>query len=173
LLPELQHSIVIAGKCGAKDLRKRHDDALAKQKAARLRSEEIKHKYQLASTKEQHIEALDHFEHYNSERCWKTATTALRTYDQLKSETAMINAIKEQISICRKGFGWEDAGHHWSNDRSTFTSMQLLPHLLNIVLPTETERQIPSEPPFNFPEALDRLQLGTSMELELIIVLML
>jgi len=67
-----------------------------------LRSEEIAHKHQLTSTKEQYIKELDYFEHYNSERCWKTATTSLRTYDQLKSETARMKSIKEQISIHRK-----------------------------------------------------------------------
>jgi len=44
--------------------------------------------------------------------------------------------------------------------------MQLLINFLNIVLPIEKEREIPSEPPFNFPESPDRLQLGTRMELE-------
>jgi hypothetical protein len=39
---------------------------------------------------------------YNYERCWTDATKTWEIFDQLKSESARLKAVKEQIMIFSK-----------------------------------------------------------------------
>ena len=64
----------------------------------------------------------------------------------LDSESKCLQAVKEQISIRRKGFGWEDFGHNWSKNGYTFTSKELFDHFVSVVLEAERSRDVPSEP---------------------------
>jgi hypothetical protein len=50
------------------------------------------------------------------------ATKAWEIFDQLKSESARLKAVKEQIMIRSKEFGWEEAGHAWSKNGRVFNS---------------------------------------------------
>jgi hypothetical protein len=111
---ELQQSLIVAGKRGATKLRRQHDESLAKQPAARLNHEQIAHEHKLELAKEQYIEAIDDFERYKSEWCWKTASKAYQVFNKLNRESARLKAVKEQITIRAKGFGWDDVKHAWS-----------------------------------------------------------
>ena len=64
----------------------------------------------------------------------------------LDSESKHLGAVKEQISIRRKGFGWEDVGHNWSKNGYAFTSKELFDHFNSVVLEAEHSRDVPSEP---------------------------
>ena len=65
---------------------------------------------------------MEFWEQYHSPRCWTTASMAMSVYNQLKSETARLNAVKEQILIRYLGLGWEDAHHPWSSHEVVFNS---------------------------------------------------
>ena len=69
--------------------------------------------------------------------------------------------MKEQILVRVKGFGWDDVKHPWSKNNVRFTSVQLMNHFVQVILPMEHQCDIPSEPPMNFPEAPDKFRLGT------------
>ena len=165
LPPELQETIIVLAKCGASKIKKSHDVALAAQKAAHLKKEEIAHKKKIDITQEEHIVAMEFWEQYHSPHCWTTASMAMSVYNQLKSETARLNAVKEQILICYLGLGWEDAHHSWSSQGVVFNSQQLLNHLIEKVIPMTGQREVPSEPPISFPEPQEMMTLGTESEL--------
>ena len=123
---ELQETIIASAKRGASKIKKSHDVALAAQNAARLKKEEIAHKKKIDITQEEYIVAMEFWEQYHSPCCWTTASMAMSVYNQLKSETARLNAVKEQILIRYLGLGWEDAHHPWSSQGVVFNSQHLL-----------------------------------------------
>ena len=73
------------------------------------------------ATKER-IVALYLYDQYTSPRCWRTVKDAKHFYARLKSETARLAGVKEQILIRYLGLGWEDAHHPWSSEGHTYTS---------------------------------------------------
>jgi hypothetical protein len=62
---------------------------------------------------------------------------AIEEYNKLDSEAKRLKVVKEQISIGKKGFGWDDAGHKWSENGYLYSSRELLDDFLNVVLPIE------------------------------------
>ena len=163
---ELQRSLITMAKQGAPNLRKRHDKALAAQKAEKLRRQQLMADKRLQDAEEKYIAAIDHFERYHSKRCWRNASEAFRNFDRLSSESARLRAVKEQIQIRRLGFGWEAAGHQWSKDGYTYTSVELLRHFTTKVIPMEAELGIPSEPPIKINEVTTNYTLGTKSDLD-------
>ena len=87
---------------------------------------------------------MEFWEQYHSSHCSTTASMAMSVYNQLKSETARLNAVKEQILICYLGLGWEDAHHPWSSQEVVFNSQHLLNHLIEKVLPMTEHQEVPS-----------------------------
>ena len=93
---------------------------------------------------------------------------AQSVYGKLKSESARLNAVKEQILICYLGLRCEDAHHPWSKSGVTFSSKQLLKHLIETVIPMANELTIPVEPPIKFPSPPELQLLGTESELSFV-----
>jgi hypothetical protein len=75
---ELQVSLISAAKSGAPSLHKRHDMALAAQKAEKLRRQQLLAEKRTKNMEDSYIDAIDYFERYYSRRCWKTAEEAFR-----------------------------------------------------------------------------------------------
>eukprot|EP00956_Cyclotella_meneghiniana_P007773 scaffold10371_cov60-Cyclotella_meneghiniana.AAC.5 len=90
-----------------------------------------------------------------------TGQSARREFELLDSDPKRLKAVKEQISICCKGFGWEDVGHYWSKDGYTYTSRELFDHFVNVVLEAERTRDIPTEPDVSLSVDNCRYTLGT------------
>jgi hypothetical protein len=165
---ELQQSIIETARRGAANGRKCFDDALNKQKESRQQKEEIARRKKIATCREEYIVAIELWEQYHSPWCWKTVEYAQLVYGQLKSETARLNAVKEQILIGYLGLGWERAHNPWSKSRVTFSSKQLLKHLIETVIPMANELPIPVEPPIKFPSPPESQLLGTESELSFV-----
>jgi hypothetical protein len=153
--------MIVVGKRMSKEMRRLHDDALKTSKEAKLNKMRIQQEKNAEARGEMWIEAMNYIEQYSSSRCWKSHEQAIEEYNKLDSESKRLKAVKEQISIRRKGFGWEDAGHNWSKDGYTFTSRELLDHFINTVLPMELDREIPTEPQLTLSVITDRFKLGT------------
>ena len=81
---EFQETIIVAAKHGASKIKKSHDAALAVQKAAHLKKEEIAHKKKIDITQEEYIVAMEFWEQYHSPCCWTTASMAMSVYNQWK-----------------------------------------------------------------------------------------
>jgi hypothetical protein len=52
-----------------------------------------------ALTQEEYIVAIELWEQYHSLRCWKTKEMVVEVYNKLKSESARLSVVKEQILI--------------------------------------------------------------------------
>ena len=83
---------------------------------------------------EEYIEGLYYHRMYFSPGCWKDdhryVTRELR---KLTSESAKYHALKENIMIRVKGFGWEWCRHQWSKDGRKYTVEELANHLRHII----------------------------------------
>jgi hypothetical protein len=102
---ELQASLMVAGKRYAPRLRKAYDNALATQHKDTLERQKLAGMKACRDKEEEYIEALDYLQRFNSNRCWRSKERALEVYNALPSEAARLKAVKEQITIRRKGRG--------------------------------------------------------------------
>ncbi len=161
---QLQISAVVAAKCGAKNLKKEHDDALELQKKADLKRKQAEQERRVEKAKEEYIKAWDLIEIYESERGWKTLSQSWRTYNQLPSEAARLRAVKEQILIRVKGFGWDKAAHAWSKNDVAYSSMELMKHFVDVVLPMEKDG-VPLKPLLRFQDNTTKYTLRTTSAL--------
>ena len=119
----------------------------------------LRQKKMLACQKEYGIK-LTYIEMANSLAFWKTKTIAKREFKNLASQTARLNAVKEQIRICITGFGWQDLHHPWSKEGHTYTANELLQYLTDKLIPEQTHRGIPTSPTMNMPSRKVTPQLG-------------
>ncbi len=92
---------------------------------------------------------LTYIEMANSPAFWKTKTIAKREFKNLASQTARLNAVKEQIRIRIIGFGWQDLHHPWCQEGHTYTANELLQYLTDTLIPEQTRRGIPTSPTMN------------------------
>jgi hypothetical protein len=122
------------------------------------------------TTREEYIAAVELYEQYHSVRCWTTRDMARSIFDQLKSESAKLEAVKEQILMRFLGLGWVDAHHPWSAKGEVFNAIHLFHHFIEKVLPLANKLEVPSEPPANFPSPPEMVSLGTMSELSCMFV---
>ena len=85
----------------------------------------------------------------------------------MKSKTARLRAVKEQILIRYLGCGWEEAHHPWSSGNGTYTSSYLFKFLKEVVIPLEKKHAVPNEPPLELPLPPEMNKLGTTSGLAL------
>ena len=140
LHPKIQNAIIVAGRRKMKETHTSHDDALKRCRQARLDKMKVVQQKNAEAKGEKYIEAMNYIEQYHSGSCWKTPEQARWEFELLDSDPKRLYAVKEQISIRRKGFGWEDVGHYWTKDGYTFTSSELFDHFINVVLEAERTR---------------------------------
>jgi hypothetical protein len=89
---------------------------------ARRLKEEIIQEKRLQRSMEENIDAQYYHRMWNSPACWKNDPKVVsRELKKLKSESAKYNAVKENIMIRVKGFGWEWCKHAWSKDGRKYT----------------------------------------------------
>ena len=106
----------------------------------------------MKDVREEYIVAIYFLEQMNSPRCWRTIEQANYFYNESKSETARLRAVKEQILIRYLGCGWVEAHHPWSMKGNTYASLYLFKFLKKTVIPLEKEMGgIPKEPPLELP----------------------
>ena len=158
---ELRITAMIAAKRGAPTLRKEHDVALNLQKEADLRRKRVEHEKNLENAKEEYIKAWDLIDIYHSERGWKKLSQARRVFNSISSEPTRLKAVKEQITIRVKGFGWKEAAHAWSKGGTAYDSLELMKHFVDVILPMEAKLGVPSEPAFKLQDNTTKYTLGT------------
>ena len=62
---------------------------------------------------------------YNSPAGWRSKSKINQEYNKLKSESAKKKAMKLQIQIRVKGFGWKNLKHAWSKNGKDYTAAEL------------------------------------------------
>ena len=96
---------------------------------------------------------------------WKTKRIAKKEYKNLSSNTAKLNAVKEQLQIHIIGSGWKDLHHHWSKDGHVYTSDELFQYLLNTIIPEQSVRGILKSPTMDLPSQKATPQLGNKPQM--------
>jgi hypothetical protein len=75
-----------------------------------------------------------------------------RELRKLPSKSGKYHALKENIMIGVKGFGWEWCKHQWSKDGRKYTIEELAHHLHHIIKEEKNHKMIPSKPAPNVPK---------------------
>ena len=107
---------------------------LQKQRAEKHRKEELLREHGVNKASEAFIDSLYYYEMYCSLACWKTVTMVDRELRMLKSKTAKLNVLKENIRMRVLGLGWKDLSIPWSKQGNILTVNQLTTHLKSIIL---------------------------------------
>ena len=113
---EMRISLLYMTKEYAAKTRKYDNDALEAQRAEKRRKEELMKDNNKKKASESFIDALYYHEMYFSPACWKTENIVDRELQKLKSKSAKLYALKENIRIRVIGLGWSEFSMTWSKD---------------------------------------------------------
>jgi hypothetical protein len=142
-----------------------HQAELDVQANARRMKEELIKQKNIEKATEEYIDALYYHAMYSSAACWKGDPKIVSVeLSKLKTQTAKYNAVKENIQIRVKGFGWEWCKHAWSKNGKKYTTHELAKWLQHIIRKEKT-LEIPSEPPLHVPTRTNLPALGTPLSL--------
>ena len=125
---------------------------LERQAAVRREKEELAKKYSLDKVAEQYIEALYLVKMYESEACIKgNPKNVTATLKKLKTKKTKYDALKTNITIRVKGFGWNWAHTPWSKGKKKLTIKELSQKLRSIII-KENKLVIPMLPDLDAPK---------------------
>lgn len=158
---ELKQSLIATAKKFAKRGRRRYQAALKRQRQYKERIEKLAMDKKIDLLQADYIGATYLWLQGHSDRLWDTVEKANREYNRLKSETAKLRAVKEQILIRYVGFGWSEAHHPWSRGEITYNSKFLFTFLTDVVIPMAETETVPDHPPMNLPTRPTMAKLGT------------
>lgn len=169
LSKEMRESLLMFALNAAPRVRATARAAEEKQRAAKEEKRKLLRKNKLLAAQEEYVKALTYIEMYHSPACWNTREEVHQRFNNLSSETARKEAVKEQIRIRVLGFGWKDLHIPWSKDGDDFSASNLRDKLINNIIVAAVDRDIPSVPPVNLPSRKKMHQLGTcSKDVELL-----
>ena len=160
LSTEMKNSLLLVARDDCHKLQKLDALELQKQRDEKERKEEILKKQSLKNASEAYVDAIYYHEMFRSPACWRTSAAVDRELAKLKSKSAKLSALKENIRIRVIGLGWKDLATAWSKDGKDFTPNQLANHLKHIIA-SQRSRQIPDKPPVELPKRKVLPTLGT------------
>ena len=134
--------------------------ALSKQRAEKERKQQLMEDTQMKKAQEGLIDALYYHDMFGSAACWMNARQIDTELRKLTSNTAKIDALKENIRIRVIGLGWSDLATPWSRNGKLLTVDQLKVHL-KMIIKEQRKRDIPSKPLVQLPKRKDLPILGT------------
>ena len=160
LSDEVRQAIVMVAMQDAPSTRKANIAALLAQDTARQQKEELAKEKSMANASEEFIDGLYYHSMYFSDACWKDdyQVVAINLL-KLKSDAARYNALKDNILIQVKGFGWDWCKHPWSKNGMKYTISQLSTHV-QYIIKEEKAYDIPNEPPLKVPTRVNLPTLG-------------
>ena len=162
---EVQEAIVAVAMQDAPQTRKRNNADLELQAKARKKKEDMLRELSIEKASEDYIDAVYYHRMYSSDACWKGEPRIVTTeLGKLSSDTAKYRAVKENITIRVRGFGWDWCKHAWSKDNRKYTVYELAQHLRHIIK-EEKKLVIPLEAIFNVPQRKELGVLGTQSSL--------
>ena len=82
-----------------------NNSLLSKQRQAKREKAEIAKQMILQKATETYIDAMYYHRMYKSDRCWKTIREVSNGIKRLNTKKDKYEMLKENISICVKGFG--------------------------------------------------------------------
>ena len=164
----LKAAIVQVGMKDAPRTHAENNEAIELQQKAKQMREEIKKEKNMEKATEEFIKALYYHQMYDLDACWKGSVTRVtKGLKRLTSETAKYNALKENIMIRVKGFGWEWARHTWTKNKRKYTVNELA-KWLKFIMTEEKKAEInatmPTGPPTSVPKRKENSILGTQCD---------
>jgi hypothetical protein len=139
-------------------------DDLDKQQEAKRKKEEMIKKKSLEKAKEDLVEASYYWEMYHSEVCWKGRVCIVqKMLGWLKSESAKLKALKENIRMRVIGLGWKQFTITWSHRGAKQLVEELAAHL-RMIIREEKKLTPPKDPALEMPKRLEPPILGTATQ---------
>ena len=105
LSQEMKNSLLIMARRDRDKVRKYDTSALEKQRAAKEKKEEVLKQRGFERASEAYIDGIYYHEMVNSQACWKTSAQVDRELKKLKSKSAKLDGLKENIRMCVLGLG--------------------------------------------------------------------
>ena len=159
LPPRMQTSLIITCMKDSLSTKQYNSDALWEQRKARKLKDELAKEKSLEKASEEHVEAYYYHKMYHFPACWRSEEEVDTELEKIKTKADKLYAVKENILIRVKGFGWKEFAHPWSKNGVQYTPNQLAAHLKTIIQ-SEKTRTIPRKPPFFVPKRKVLPQLG-------------
>jgi hypothetical protein len=139
-------------------------DDLDKQREAKRKKEEMIKKKSLEKAKKCLVEASYYWEIYHSDVCWKGKHSIVhKMLGRLKSESAKLEALKENIRMQVVGLGWKQFAITWSY-KGAKQSVEELATCLRMIIREEKKLTPPKDPALERPKCLELSILGTATQ---------
>jgi hypothetical protein len=137
-------------------------DDLDRQREAKRKKEEMIEKKSLDKAKEELVEASYYWEMYNSDVCWKGQQSIVKKMlGRLKSDSAKLEALKENIRMRVVGLGWKQFTITWSSKGAKRSVDELTTHL-KMIIREEKRLTTPKDPALYMPKRPELPILGTA-----------
>ena len=139
-------------------------EELDNQREAKRKKEEMIEKKSLEKAEEALIEASYYWDMYFSDVCWKGKQSIVKTMlARLRSESAKVEALKENIRMRVIGLGWKQFAITWSHKGAKRSVDELATHL-KMIIREEKRLTPPKDPALEMPKCLELPILGTTSQ---------
>jgi hypothetical protein len=139
-------------------------EELDNQREAKRKKEEMIEKKNLAKAEETLIEASYYWEMYFSDACWKGKQSIVKKMlAWLKSESAKLEALKENIRMQVLGLGWKQFAIAWLYKGMKRSVDELATHL-KMIIREEKKLLPPTDPAIEMPKCAELPILGTATQ---------
>lgn len=159
---ELKITAVMTAMEDAPITRQSNIASIDAQRAMKQKKEELKKQKGLENASDDYIEALIYHSMWNSEACMKTAKDITTGLKSLKYKKDKLQALKDNIQIRYRGFGWENWKTQWSHGGVQYSIPELTKTLKELMKEEKKKkRSIPDKPKIPIPQRKDMPILGT------------
>ena len=137
-------------------------EELDNQREAKRKKEEMIEKKSLGKAEEALVEASYYWDMYFSDVCWKGKQSIVKTMlARLRSESAKVEALKENIRMRVLGLGWKQFAITWSQKGVRRSVDELAMHL-KMIIREERKLTPPTDPALEMPKRAVLPILGTA-----------
>ena len=161
----LRYAIVKVAMKDTPKTRAANDETMKLQQRAKQVRENLKKERNMEKASEEFIEAIYYYWMYYSDACWKGSVSRVKQgLKRLATKTGKYEALKENIMMRVKGFGWEWAKHAWSKNNRQYTIKELaewLEFIISEEKKVKIKNSIPEGPPTSVPKRKENSILGT------------
>ena len=143
-----------------------NNKALEIQAKERRIKEELAKEKNMAKATDDYIEAMYLIRMYDSDACLKDdPKNVKKLIKKLKTKKAKYDALKSNILMRVKGFGWEWCAHPWSKNGHVYTIHELAKHMEWIIRQEKKRKlKVPRKPMPNVPQRKKTGVLGTPVD---------
>ena len=160
---ELRVTAMMAAMEEAPSTRQSNNASIEAQRAWKQKKEDLKKQVELENASDDYIEALIYHSMWDSEACMKTVNDVTSGLQGLKYKKDKLQALKDNIQIRYRGFGWEEWKTPWSYAGVQFSIPQLTKVLKDLIKEEKKKkRAIPDKPKVPIPQRKDMATLGTA-----------